>query len=96
MFLQIEYNLIYFVHVSTLFFGINDKILKSKRLVQQKKFYKCLQESKTENDPEKDIFNFCKYGHSAIEKKLFAKGLSFFHPPKPLTCGNYLVHSIVL
>ena len=37
--LQNELNLIDFVHVSTLFFGINDKILKSKSSVQQKKFY---------------------------------------------------------
>ena len=42
----------------TLFFGINDKILKSKSSVQQKKFYKLLQESKTENDPEKVILTF--------------------------------------
>ena len=36
--LQNELNLIDFAHVSTLFFGINDKILKSKSSVQQKKF----------------------------------------------------------
>ena len=73
MSLQNELNLIDFAHVSTLFFGINDKILKSKSSVQQKKFYK-LQESKTENDPEKVIFNFSKYVLSDIEKKLLAKG----------------------
>ena len=72
--LQNELNLIDFAHVSTLFFGINDKILKSKSSVQQKKFYKLLQESKTENDPEKVIFNFSKYVLSDIEKKLLAKG----------------------
>ena len=41
--LQNELNLIDFLHVSTLYFGINDKILKSKSLVQQKSsinFYK--------------------------------------------------------
>ena len=37
-------NLIDFAHVSTLFFRINDKILKSQCSVQQKKFYKLLQE----------------------------------------------------
>ena len=36
--LQNELNLIDFAHVSTLFFGINDRILKSKSSVQQKKF----------------------------------------------------------
>ena len=42
--LQNELNLIDFAHVSTHFFGINDKTLKSKSSVQQKKFYKLLQE----------------------------------------------------
>ena len=77
---QNELNLIDFAHVSTLFFGVNDKILKSKSSVQQKKFYKLLQESKIENDPEKVIFNFSKYVLSDIEKRLLAKGLNFvFH-----------------
>ena len=44
--LQNELNLIDFAHASTLFFGINDKILKSKSSVQQKKFYKLLQKAK--------------------------------------------------
>ena len=95
MSLQNEFDLIYFAHVSTLFFGINDKILKSKRLVQKKKVYKFLQESKTENDPEV-IFNFSKYAHSDIEKKLFATGLSFCRPPEQLTYGDCLVRWFVL
>ena len=90
--LQNELNLIDFAHISTLFFGINDKILKSKSSVQQKKFYKLLQESKTENDPEKVIFNFSKYVLSDIEKKLLAKGLNFCLPPKQLKYADYLVH----
>ena len=76
--LQNELNLIDFAHVSTLFFGINDKILKSKSSVQQKKFYKLLQESKTEKDPEKVIFNFSKYVFSNIKNKLLTKSLYFF------------------
>ena len=92
MSLQNELNLIDFAHVSALFFGINDKILKSKSSVQQKKFYKLLQESKTENDPEKVIFNFSKYVLSDIEKKLLAKGLNFCLPPKQLKYADYLVH----
>ena len=92
MSLQNELNLFYFAHVSTLFIGINDKILKSKSSVQQKKFYKLLQESKTENDPEKVIFNFSKYALSDIEKKLLAKGLNFCLPPKQLKYADYLVH----
>ena len=80
-----------FTHVSTLFFRINDKILKSKSSFQQKKFYK-LQESKTENDPEIVIFNFSKYVFSNIERKLLAKGLNFCLPPKQLKYADYLVH----
>ena len=74
--LQNELNLIDFVHISTLFFGINDKVLKSKSLVQQKILYKLVQENKMESDPEKNIFNFSKYELSNAEKKLFAKGLN--------------------
>ena len=77
--LQNELNLIDFAHVSTVFFGINDKVLKSRSSVQQKMFYKLLQESKTEKDPEV-IFNFSKYAPSDIEKKLLAKGLNFCLP----------------
>ena len=89
--LQNELNLIDFAHVGTLFFGINDKILKSKSLVQQNKFYKLVHENKMENDPEKVIFNFSKYELSDAEKKLFAKGLNFCFAPKQLNYADYLV-----
>ena len=90
--LQNELNLIDFAHVSILFSGVNDKILKSKSLVQQKKFYKLLKESKTEKDPEEVIFNFSKYILSDIEKKLLAKGLNFCLPPKQFKYADYLIH----
>ena len=90
--LQNELNLIDFAHVSTLFFGIYDKILKSKSSVQQKKFYKLLQESKIENDPEKVIFNFSKYVLCDTEKKLLVKDLNFCLPPKQLKYADYLVY----
>ena len=64
----------------------NDKILKSKSLVQLKKFYKRVHENKMENDPEKVIFNFSKYELSDAEKKLLAKGLNFCLAPKQLNC----------
>ena len=51
-------------------------ILKSESLVQQKIFYKLVQENKMEGDPEKHIFNFSKYELSDPEKKLLAKGLN--------------------
>ena len=91
--LQNELNLIDFAHVSTLFFGINKNILKSKSSVQQKKFYKLLQESKIENDPEKVIiFNFSKYVLSDTEKKLLVKGWNFCLPPKQHKYADYLIH----
>ena len=92
MFLQNELNLIAFPHISTLFFGINYKIVKSKSSVQQKKFYKLLQESKNENDPEKVIFYFSKYVLSDTEKNPLAKDLNFRLLPKQLKYANYLVH----
>ena len=92
MSLQNELNLIDFAHVITLFFEINDKILKSKSSVQQKTFYKLLQESRIKNDPEKVIFNFSKYVFSNIDKKLLAKGLNFCLPPKQLKYADYLVY----
>ena len=90
--LQNELNLIDFAHVSTLFFWKNDKILKSKSSVQQKKFYKLLQESKTENDPKKVFFDCSKYVLPDVEKKLLTKGLNFCLSPKQLKYANYLVH----
>ena len=71
--LQNELNMTDFAHVSTLFFGINDKILKSKSSVQQKKFYKLPQERKIENNPEKVIFNFSKYVLSDTERSSLRK-----------------------
>ena len=86
--LQNELNLIDFAHVSSLFF----RILKSKSLVQQEKFYKLLQGTKTENNPEKVIFNFSKQVLSDTEKKLLAECLNFYLPPKELKYADYLVH----
>ena len=66
--------------------------MKSKSSAEQEKFYKHLQESKIENDPEKVIFNFSKYVLSDIEKRLLAKGLNFCFPPKQPRYGDYLVY----
>ena len=51
-----------------------------------------LQENKMENNPEKVIFNFCKYELSNAEKELLAKGLNFCLAPKQLNYADYLVH----
>ena len=74
-----ELNVIDFVHVSTLIFGIIDKILKAKSLFQQNKFsfYKLVQENKMENKPEKNIFNFSKCELSDAQKKLFSWAWTF-------------------
>ena len=77
---------------SVLFFGINDKILKSKSLAQRKKSYKLVHENKMENDPETVIFKFSKYALSDAEKKLLAEGLNFCLAPKQLNYGDYLAH----
>ena len=66
--------------------------MKSKRSVQKKKFWKLLQEKKTENDLEKVNFTFSKYLLSDIEKKLLAKGLNFCLPPKQLKFADCLLH----
>ena len=70
-----------------LFFGIKQKILKSKGLLQQKKLYKLLQESK-----KKVILNFFKYVLSDMEKKILAKSLNFCLPPKQHKYADYLVN----
>ena len=70
-----------------LFFGIKEKILKSKGLLQQKKLYKLLQESK-----KKVILNFFKYVLSDMEKKILAKSLNFCLPPKQHKYVDYLVN----
>ena len=70
-----------------LFFGIKEKILKSKGLLQQKKLYKLLQESK-----KKVILNFFKYVLSDMEKKILAKSLNFCLPPKQHKYADYLVN----
>ena len=70
-----------------LFFGIKEKILKSKGLLQQKKLYKILQESK-----KKVILNFFKYVLSDMEKKILAKSLNFCLPPKQHKYADYLVN----
>ena len=45
-----------------------------------------------EGDPEKVIFNFFKYELYDAEKKLLAKGLSFYLVLKQRNYVDYLVH----
>ena len=67
-------------------------ILKPGSLAQQKKLYQLVHENKMEGDPEKVIFNFFKYELYDAEKKLLAKGLSFYLVLKQRNYVDYLVH----
>ena len=86
--LENELDLIDFPHVSTLFFGINVKTLKSKSFVYHEKIYKLIHENKKTNDPEKVIFNFSKYELSDIEQQLLGKSLNFCLTPEKLIMYN--------
>ena len=85
--LQNKLNLIDFAHVSALFLKIDDR--KDKKVQFSKKSYIHLyQKVKTENDPEKVLFNFV-LSHNG--KKLLAKGLNFSLSLKQLKYADYLV-----
>ena len=56
--LQGEISFIDFAHVRSLFLGDNDKVLKQKSTIQQKKFSNLLKDKKPQHDPEKIIFNY--------------------------------------
>ena len=84
-------NLIDYAHICSKFFIISDLKLKSNSVVQQKKFYNLLKEKCSTQDPEKVIFNFCKYVLSDCEKSLLTEGLNFSIPCKKLDYKDYLV-----
>ena len=83
--------MINFAHVSTLFFGINDKILKLKSLVQQKKYYKVVHENKRERTNLNTLF-LNSVAMSCLMLKLLTKVLNFCLVPKQLNCADYLAH----
>ena len=49
--LQAEIRIIDFAHVRSLFLGHNDKVLKQKSIIQQKKLNKLLKDKKPQHDP---------------------------------------------
>ena len=51
--LQTEVSLIDFAHVHSLFLGHNDKVLKQRSTIQQKKFNNLVKDQKPQHDPEK-------------------------------------------
>ena len=51
-------KLIDFAHVFSAFLEHNDKVLKRKSTMQQKKFNNLLKDKKPQNDPENIIFNY--------------------------------------
>ena len=75
--LQAEIRFIEFAHVRSLYFGHNDKVLKQKSTIQQKKSNNLLKDKKPQHDPEKIIFNHSSYVLSEAEKSLLQKGLNF-------------------
>ena len=56
--LQVEISFIDFAHVRSLFTGDNNKVLKQKSTIQQKKFNNLLKNKKPQHDPEKIILNY--------------------------------------
>ena len=88
--LQTEIRFFEFALVHSLFLGHNDKVLKQKSTIQQKKFNNLLKDKKPQHDPKKIIFNY--YVLSEAVKSLLQKGLNFSIPPKKLNHADYLVN----
>ena len=64
-----------FAHVRSLFLEHNDKVLKHKSTIQQKKFNDLLNDKRPRYDPEKIIYNYSSYNLSEAERSLLLKGL---------------------
>ena len=79
-------------HISAIFRGSNDNVLKNHDSIQQKTFNRLLIENKPEQDPEKVIFNFSKVPLIVAEKSLLVKGLSFSLKPKQLSYSDYFIN----
>ena len=82
--LQTKINFIDFAHARSLFLVHNDKALKQKKCIQQKKLNDLFKDKKQQHDPEKIIFNYSSYVLSEAEKSLLRKGLNFSIPLKKL------------
>ena len=89
--LQAGVNFIDFAHLHSLFIGHNDKVLKQKSIIQQKKLNYLLKDKKPQHDPEKVIFNCSTYTLLEAEKSLLQKGLNFSILPKKVNHADYLV-----
>ena len=64
------------------FLGHNEKVLKQKSTIWQKKFNNLLKDKKLQHDLEKIIFNYFSYVLTEAEKFLLVKGLNLNIPPK--------------
>ena len=82
--IEAETSVIDFGHVRLLLLGHNDKVLKQKSTIQQKKFNNLLRDKKPQHDPEKINFNYSSCILSKEEKSLLLKGLNFNIPLKNL------------
>ena len=76
-FLQSILSFIDFAHVSSLFLGHHDKVLKQKSTIQQNKFNNLFTYKKPQHDPKKVIFKYSSYVLPEAEKSLLQKGLKF-------------------
>ena len=90
--LQAETNFIDSAHVRSLFLGHNDKFLKQKSTIQQKKFNNLVTNQKPQHDQEKIIFSHSSYVLLEAEKSLLLKGLNFNILPKKLNHADHLVN----
>ena len=78
--LQAEIGLIGFVHVLSLFLGHNDKVLKQKKTIQQKKLNNLLKDKEPQHNTEKIILFYSRYVLSEVDKSLLQNGLNLaFH-----------------
>ena len=94
--LQVQLSSIDFTHICTLFLISNDKSLKKKREVQNKKLQRLIPTfmkdvTDFKHEPDKVIFNFSPYLLTESDKSLLLKGLNFAIPPKNLEYSKFLL-----
>ena len=87
--LQSETSFTDLAHVRLLFLRHNDKVLKQKSIIQQKKFNNLHKDKKPQHNAEKIIYNYSALSEAG--KSLLLKGLNFSIPPKKLGHADNLV-----
>ena len=87
-------SLIWLILLTSALFSSELMTIFSNQEVQfiRKSFINFYNKARLKTIPKKVIFDFSKNVLSNIERKLFAKGLNFYLPPKQLKYTDYLVH----